>query len=173
MPKQSQKNSPAAVLDTDASFRLLVDSAKDYAIVMLDPSGHVATWNEGAERFKGYRAQEIIGKHFSCFYPPEAVQSGFPEMELKTAAEKGRFEDEGWRIKKDGTRFWANVIVTALRDKDGKLIGFSKVTRDLTERKKTEELIRQQAREIMELSTPVLQVWQGVVVAPLIGSLDS
>ena len=164
---------PATVLGSEDSFRLLVESLKDYAIVMLDPSGHVASWNAGAERFKGYRAEEIIGQHFSCFYPADAVQRGLPEQELKAAVNDGRFEDEGWRVRKDGEKFWANVIISALRDKDGTLLGFSKVTRDLTERKQAEEQIQQQSKEIMELSTPVMQVWQGVVVAPLIGSLDS
>jgi PAS domain S-box-containing protein len=165
--------SSATVLGSEDSFRLLVESLKDYAIVMLDPGGHVASWNAGAERFKGYRAEEIIGQHFSCFYPADAVQRGLPENELKAAAKDGRFEDEGWRVRKDGKKFWANVIISALCDKDGTLRGFSKVTRDLTERKQAEEQIQQQSREIMELSTPVMQVWQGVVVAPLIGSLDS
>ncbi len=175
MPQQPSQTStsPAAVLGTEDSFRLLVESVKDYAIVMLDPDGHVASWNSGAERIKGYRPDEIMGKHFSCFYPADAIQRGLPEQELQTAAKEGRFEDEGWRVRKDGKQFWANAIISALRDKDGTLRGFAKVTRDLTERKKTEERIQQQSREIMELSTPVMQVWQGVVVAPLIGSLDS
>ena len=165
--------SPATVLGSEDSFRLLVESVKDYAIIMLDPTGHVASWNAGAERFKGYRAEEIIGKHFSCFYPAEAIQRGLPEQELKVAAKEGRFEDESWRVRKGGEKFWASVIISALRDKDGTLRGYSKVTRDLTERKQAEERIQQQSKEIMELSTPVMQVWQGVVVAPLIGSLDS
>ncbi|MFA6543262.1 MAG: PAS domain S-box protein [Limisphaerales bacterium] len=165
--------SPATVLGSEDSFRLLVESVKDYAIVMLDPGGHVVSWNAGAERFKGYRAEEILGNHFSCFYPAEAIKRGLPELELKTAEKEGRFEDEGWRVRKDGKQFWANVIISALRDKDGTLRGYSKVTRDLTERRQAEERIRQQSKEIMELSTPVMQVWRGVVVAPLIGSLDS
>jgi len=175
MPKQpsATSTSPATVLGNEDSFRLLVDSVRDYAIIMLDPEGHVASWNAGAERIKGYRPEEIIGKHFSCFYPADAVQRGLPERELQTAAKEGRFEDEGWRVRKDGKQFWANAIISALRDKDGTLRGFAKVTRDLTERKEAEERIHQQAKEIMELSTPVMQVWQGVVVAPLIGSLDS
>ncbi len=155
------------------SFRLFVDSVKDYAIVMLDPAGHIVSWNPGAERIKGYREDEVLGKHFSCFYPVEAVQRGVPERELTLAAKEGRFEDEGWRMRKDGKQFWASVVISALRDKDGTLRGYGKVTRDLTERKLTEERLQQQSREIMELSTPVMQVWQGVVVAPLIGSLDS
>jgi PAS domain S-box-containing protein len=175
MTKQTTKssNSQPTVLGSEDSFRLLVESAKDYAIVMLDPSGHVVSWNAGAERIKGYKAEEIIGKHFSRFYPEEAIQRGLPEQELRAAVKDGRFEDEGWRVRKDGKQFWANVVVSALRDKDGTLRGFSKVTRDLTERKQAEDRIKQQSREITELSTPVMQVWQGVVVAPLIGSLDS
>lgn len=170
---KAPKASLVGALGGEDSFKLLVDSVKDYAIIMLDPSGHVMSWNEGAQRIKGYKPEEIIGKHFSCFYPPEAIDRGFPEEELKTAAKDGRFEDEGWRMRKDGSRFWANVIITALYGKDGGLRGFGKVTRDLTERKQAEERIQQQSREIMELSTPVMQVWQGVVAAPLIGSLDS
>ncbi len=166
-------NPSASPLTTGESFRLFVDSVNDYAIVMLDPDGIVASWNVGAERIKGYRQDEIIGRHFSCFYPPEDVHRGIPDRELRVAAEEGRFEDEGWRMRKDGSRFWASVVITALREPDGTLRGFGKVTRDLTERKQTEERLQQQSREIMELSTPVMQVWQGVVVAPLIGSLDS
>ena len=163
----------ATVLGSENSFRLLVESVKDYAIIMLDPAGHVLSWNSGAERIKGYRPEEIIGKDFSCFYPPESIQSGLPQKELKMAEKEGRFEDEGWRVRKDGSRFWANVILSALLDDHGTLRGFSKVTQDLTERKQAEQRIREQSEEIMELSTPVMQVWQGVVVAPLIGSLDS
>lgn len=165
--------SSATVLGSEDTFRLLVESIKDYAIIILDPKGYIASWNAGAERSKGYRAEEIIGKHFSCFYPAEAIERGLPEQELVVAEKEGRFEDENWRVRKDGKKFWANVIISALRDKDGSLLGYSKVTRDLTERKQAEGRIAQQSDEIMELSTPVMQVWQGVVVAPLIGSLDS
>jgi PAS domain S-box-containing protein len=126
----------------DAQFRIFVDSVRDYALVMLDPEGYIVSWNSGAAAIKGYTAAEIIGKHFTRFYPQEAIDSGFPEHELVEAREKGRFEDEGWRIRKDGTRFWANVIITALRDSSGDLIGFAKVTRDLTERRRSEELLR-------------------------------
>ena len=124
-------------------FRLLVSSVRDYAIFALDPNGFVLTWNAGAERIKGYRADEIIGKHFSIFYPRELVEEGFPAFELRTAANTGRFEDEGWRIRKDGSRFWANVVITALRDETGELVGFAKVTRDLTERREAEEALRE------------------------------
>src|SRR5690348_14021085 len=124
-------------------FRRLVSSVRDYAIFALDSTGHVMTWNEGAQRIKGYAPNEIIGKHFSVFYPPEKVAEGFPDYELRQAAATGSFEDEGWRIRKDGSRFWASVIITALHDDDGKLIGFAKVTRDLTERRAAEEALQQ------------------------------
>ena len=124
-------------------FRLLVESVRDYAIFMLDPEGFVLTWNAGAERFKGYRADEIIGQHFSRFYPPEALARGLPQHELEVAAEVGAFEDEGWRVRKDGSLFWANVVITAVRSAEGQLVGFAKVTRDLTQRKNHEEALRQ------------------------------
>ncbi|HVS30885.1 MAG TPA: PAS domain S-box protein [Thermoanaerobaculia bacterium] len=120
-------------------FRLLVSSVKDYAIFMLDPQGRVATWNEGAHRIKGYRPEEIIGKHFSIFYPEETKQTGWPERELEIAREKGSVEDESWRLRKDGSMFWASVVITAVYGDDGTLRGFAKVTRDLTERKRGEE----------------------------------
>ena len=123
----------------EASFELLVRSVRDYAIFMLDPLGRIASWNEGAERIKGYSADEILGKSFSTFYADEAVQSGFPQYELERAKQDGRFEDEGWRLRKDGSRFWANVIISALRGPDGQLLGFAKVTRDLTARREAEE----------------------------------
>jgi PAS domain S-box-containing protein len=123
-------------------FRVFIESVRDYALLILDPRGHVATWNRGAEAIKGWKAAEIIGQHFSSFYPPEAVAAGLPERELIGAEKEGRLEDEGWRVRKDGSRFWANVIITALRDADGVLIGFAKVTRDLTERRRHEETLR-------------------------------
>jgi len=119
-------------------FRLLVQGTTDYAIFMLDPEGRVATWNAGAERIKGYTAEEIVGRHFTQFYPAEAVERGWPAEELRRATAAGRFEDEGWRVRKDGTRFWANVVITALRGESGELVGFAKVTRDLTERREAQ-----------------------------------
>lgn len=155
-------------------LQLLVDTVRDYAIIFLDPAGHVLTWNSTAQRLKGWSADEIIGQHFSRFYPQEDLQRGKTEIELKTAVEEGRFEDEGWRVRKDGTRFWANVSITALRDKDGTLRGFGKVTRDLTERRLSEERIKKQSQEIFEMAVvPVVQVWEGIVLVPLIGTLDS
>src|SRR5437016_13793414 len=112
----------------------MVENVKDYAIFMLDVGGRVATWNAGAERIKGYSAKEIIGQHFSRFYLPEDVQARKPERELQVAAAEGRWGDEGWRVRKDGSRFWASVVITALRSADGALLGFAKVTRDVTER---------------------------------------
>jgi PAS domain S-box-containing protein len=120
-------------------FQLLVESVVDYAIFMLDADGHVTTWNLGAERLKGYRAHEIIGRHFSIFYPGEDVAAGKPGRELEVAIAEGRLEDEGWRLRSDRSRFWANVIITAVRDDSGHLRGFAKVTRDLTEHRRAEE----------------------------------
>jgi PAS domain S-box-containing protein len=134
----------------DQRFALLVSSVKDYALFILDPAGNVATWNAGAERIKGYTAREIIGSHFSRFYPEDDVRGGKCEHELTMAALEGRFEDEGWRVRKDGSRFWANVVISAIRDDLGNLVGYSKVTRDLTERKRTEEEIA--ARKAAELA---------------------
>jgi PAS domain S-box-containing protein len=137
---------PGPGVETATLYRLLVESVRDYAIFALDSTGHIVTWNPGAERFKGYAAHEIIGKHFSVFYPPADIARGKPAWELEVASREGRLEDEGWRIKKDGSRFWANVVITALRDESGTLIGFAKVTRDLTERIETEQQAIEDAR---------------------------
>jgi PAS domain S-box-containing protein len=133
---------------SEERFRLLVEGTQDYAIFMLDAEGRVVSWNPGAERIKGYRADEIIGQHFGRFYSSEDVQSGKPERELKLAADKGRCEDEGWRVRKDGSRFWASVIITALHDGVGKLRGFSKITRDITERRLAQEKLEQANAEL-------------------------
>ncbi|HUQ28076.1 MAG TPA: PAS domain S-box protein [Usitatibacter sp.] len=126
----------------DEPYRRMVETIRDYAVFLLDTEGHVASWNLGAERIKGYRPEEIIGRHFSTFYPQSAIDRGWPQHELETAARVGRFEDEGWRLRKDGTNFWANVVITAIRNEEGQLLGFSKVTRDLTERRMNEERLR-------------------------------
>ncbi|MGA8601850.1 MAG: PAS domain S-box protein [Beijerinckiaceae bacterium] len=126
----------------DGRYRLLVDAVTDYAIYMLDPAGVVSSWNPGARRFKGYEQPEILGQHFSRFYTEEDRASGLPERALKTAVEEGRFEHEGWRVRKDGSRFWAHVIIDPIRDPSGNLLGFAKVTRDLSERKAVEEKLR-------------------------------
>jgi PAS domain S-box-containing protein len=124
-------------------FKLMVGAITDYALLMLDPHGFITTWNAGAERIKGYRAEEIIGKHFSVFYTADAVSQGLPDRELTVAASEGRYEDEGWRVKKDRSMFWASVVITALRGDDGLLIGFGKVTRDLSEKRRAEQELRE------------------------------
>jgi len=123
---------------TEESFRLMVESVTDYAIVMLDPEGRVVSWNSGAQRIKGYSAEEIVGQHFSRFYPHQEVDRGAPQRDLDLVTAKGRFEYEGWRVRKDGSTFWANVVITAIRDQVGNLRGFAKLTRDLTERRKVD-----------------------------------
>jgi len=123
-------------------FELLVESVTDYAIYMLDTDGRVVTWNQGARRLKGYERDEIIGEHFSKFYTPEDLERQIPAIALATAEREGVFEAEGWRVRKDGSRFWANVVVDPIRDASGSLIGFAKVTRDLTQRRAAEERLR-------------------------------
>lgn len=142
-------------MSPEERYRFLVDAIKDYAIFLLDAHGYVATWNAGAERIKGYGAPEIIGRHFSVFYPSDMVERGYPDDELRRAATLGRWEDEGWRLRKDGSRFWANAVITALRDKNGELIGFAKVTRDLTERRRNEERLRQSEERLRLLMDAV------------------
>ena len=132
---------------SEEQFRLLVEQVNDYAILMLDPDGRVISWNEGARKIKGYTADEIVGRSFETFYPQEIVASAHPRHELEVAAREGRFEDEGWRVRKDGSRFWANVIITAIRDANGSLAGFAKVTRDLTARREAERRSRELAAE--------------------------
>ena len=156
---------------SETRFRLLVEAVRDYAIFMLDPEGNITSWNLGAERIKGYKSTDIIGKHFSCFYSEEDVRNGKPELELALAAKEGRLEDEGWRLRKDGSRFWANVVITAIRDDAGKLLGFGKVTRDVTdrmeahkalesevaERRQTEKRLRDSQKSMRQLSLHLLR----------------
>jgi len=151
-----RKQMEEALRESDEKLRLLVGGVQEYAILMLDLEGRVTTWNEGAERIKGYRAEEIIGQHFSKFYTPEAAALGKPALELKKAAEQGRFEEEGWRVRKDGSRFWASVVVTPLRDRTGQLRGFAKVTRDITERKQIEEQLERQRSELARSNTELI-----------------
>ena len=134
-------------------YQLMVESVRDYAIFMLDPAGYIASWNLGAKRIKGYEADEIIGRHFSVFYTKDAIDVGHPQHELEIAAREGRFEEEGWRIRKDGSMFWANVVITAVRDPTGELVGFAKVTRDLTERREAEQRALADARRLVESET--------------------
>src|SRR5262249_24649088 len=128
--------------DSEERFRLLVNSVADYAIFLLDNDGLISSWNLGAERLKGYRADEVIGRNFSLFYPSDDVRAGLPQQLLRTALDAGRVETEGWRLRKDGTRFWASVVITALHGPDGTHRGFAKVTRDLTGRKRNEDALR-------------------------------
>jgi PAS domain S-box-containing protein len=137
-----RKEAEEALRQSEERYRSLVQQVNDYGIFMLDDKGHIISWNEGAHRIKGYTAQEIIGKHFSVFYPEEDIINGKPSYELKVARAEGKYEEEGWRLRKDGTRFWANVVITAIYNSEGILIGFSKVTRDLTERKEAERALR-------------------------------
>ena len=131
----------------DGRYRLLIDAITDYAIYMLDPLGRVTSWNPGAQRFKGYQRDEILGQHFSRFYTPEDQLADVPGTALRTAAEDGRYETEGWRVRKDGARFWAHVLIDPIRAPTGELVGFAKITRDLTERKLAEESLRRSEQE--------------------------
>jgi PAS domain S-box-containing protein len=142
-PSTGLDHSRAGKSDAVDLRSLLVDSVLDYGIFALDPGGCIVTWNPGAERLQGYKAEEIIGRHFSTFYTQPDIDRGWPERELAIAVAEGRFEDEGWRVRKDGSHFWANVVITALRGPDGRLLGFGKVTRDLTERKAGEDILRE------------------------------
>lgn len=136
-----------AFRQSEERFRLLVEAVQDYAIFMLNPEGIITSWNIGAERLKGYKTAEILGKHFSCFYPEEDVRNGKPQWELVIAAKETRFEDEGWRLRKDGSRFWANVIITAVRNDQGELVGFAKVTRDFTDRMRIHQALEKEVTE--------------------------
>ena len=146
--RKIQEENIQKLLDNEERFRLLVDQVKDYAIFLLDPKGNIVSWNQGARLVKGYTADEIIGKHFSVFYTPDDLSRGHPAWELSVAIRDGRYEEEGWRVKKDGSRFWANVVITALWDKRGNLTGFAKVTRDLTQRKREADALRQKTDDL-------------------------
>ena len=175
----SQQVSPSAdeIDKANIAFRLLVDAVQDYAIFILDPEGRVLTWNSGARAIKGYTREEIVGKHFSIFYPQEAIDSHWPERELALAEKEGRFRDEGLRVKKDGSTFWASVTITALREADGRLYGFAKVTQDLTTRREAEERLQtlnrelrtrvqqlDESRRVIELRTMELQKLSGTLL---------
>ena len=152
-----QREAQQALLDAERRFRILIEGVTDYAIFMLDPEGRVANWNPGAERIKGYKPDEIVGEHFSRFYTPEDFDAGVAKRALETARDTGRYESEGWRVRKDGTRFWASVVIDAIRDDEGKLIGFAKITRDMTEKREAqlrldesrEQLFRSQKMEAL------------------------
>jgi PAS domain S-box-containing protein len=146
--RKLQEEQLQRLLDSEERFRLLVEQVRDYAIFFLDAKGNISSWNQGARRIKGYSADEIIGKHFSTFYTPEDLATDKPARELTIAIREGRYEEEGWRVKKDGSRFWASVVITALWDKRGNLTGFAKVTRDLTDRKRKEEALQAKTDEL-------------------------
>ncbi|MBX5012315.1 PAS domain S-box protein [Rhizobium lentis] len=139
-----------AIRQSEEQFRRLVQGVSDYAIYMLDPDGNVSSWNFGAERIKGYRPDEIIGRHFSTFYTPEDRAAGLPEKALRVARAEGRFEREGWRVRKDGSRFWASVVVDAIRDEEGEVLGFAKITRDITEKMETQRALEQAREELFQ-----------------------
>jgi PAS domain S-box-containing protein len=141
-----QREAEQALLEAERSFRILVQGVTDYAIFMLDPEGRVANWNVGAQRIKGYTPAEIVGEHFSRFYAPEDAEAGVPKQALETARETGRYEAEGWRMRKDGSRFWASVVIDAIRDEQGELIGFAKITRDMSEKREA-QLRLEESRE--------------------------
>jgi PAS domain S-box-containing protein len=164
-----ERRAEEALRQSEEKLRLMIASIHDYAIYMLDPAGHVVTWNPGAEKIKGYRADEIVGKDFSRFFSPEDIASGKPADELAAAAKNGRFEDESWRVRKDGTRFWANVVLGAIHDNFGRLVGFAKVTRDLTERRMLEdERVRvAHAQEAVRLRDEFLSIASHELKTPL------
>src|SRR6266446_3833771 len=151
----ARKEAQDALRRSEQTFQLLVESIQDCAIFMLDPDGRVASWNAAAERIQGYRAHEIMGEHFSTFYPPDDVAQGKPQWALEIAEREGRHEDEGWRVRKDGTRFWANAVINAMRDAHGGLVGFAKVTRDLTQRRRVEQALAQSNQELERFSYSV------------------
>lgn len=151
-----KKQSKLSTINDARGLRLLIDAIVDYAIYMLDLDGHVASWNSGAARLKGYSAEEIIGKPFSVFYTPEDQANGLPQKALQTAQETGRFGTEGWRVRKDGSRFWALVVIDAIRDETGELLGFAKVTRDITERQTAHENLLQSERRYRQLVDAVI-----------------
>ena len=163
-------------LSGEERFQLLMKSVTDYAIILLDENGFITSWNEGAQRIKGYNEQEILGKHFSTFYPQHDIDSGKPADELKVAASTGRFEEEGWRLRKDGSRFFANVVISSIVDDAGKLCGFAKITRDITEKKEAEIRVKEFYSVLShELRSPLTSIrgTLGLLEGGLVGDLSS
>lgn len=169
-----------ALKESENRFRLLVDGVADHAIFMLDPTGHLTNWNSGAHRIKGYADDEIVGRHFSVFYTPEDREAGVPKRALEAAERTGKFEAEGWRVRKDGRRFWASVVINAIRDDAGRLIGFAKVTRDTTERREAQQKLEEARNQLMQVQKmeAIGQLTGGVahdfnnLLAVIIGNLD-
>lgn len=157
----------------EGDYRLIIDAILDTEIIMLDSQGCILTWSEGAQKLTGYLEHEVVGRHMSMCYADEDIHSGLPERELERAATSGRYEGEGWRTRKDGSRFWANVVLQPMHGRDGTLTGYVKVERDISEQIERERLVQRQRDEILELSTPVIQVWDRMLVLPIIGTLDS
>ncbi|SHM40080.1 PAS domain S-box protein [Cryptosporangium aurantiacum] len=155
------------------SVEEMINSITDYEVIRLDADGLVRSWNPGAERLRQFTAAEVIGKPVSTFYSEEEVRRGVPEREMAAAVREGRFESEGWRLRRDGSRFWANDVLSPIRNPEGDVVGYVKISRDQSERREAEQLVSRQRDEILELSTPVIQVWDDVLVLPVIGTLDS
>jgi PAS domain S-box-containing protein len=163
---------PDAIIDRER-YKALVDESEELAIYFLSPTGVVETWDRAAEKFKQYKPHEVIGKHMSMFYTKEDQDRDLVGLELEEAKRNGRFEGGGWRVRKDGTRFWADVIISCMKDEHGNVTGFVKVARDGSEKRKQAEIIERQNYDLIELSTPVMLLWEGILVLPIIGALDS
>lgn len=160
-----------AVMTDQSGFRQMIDSITDHEVIRLDPEGRVCSWHIGAERLTGYLADEILGRSLAVFDSPQDVTAGQPERELEAAMRDGQSETEGWRVRKDGTRFWASVVLSPIRDQNGRLERYVKIARDLTDRREQEQILQRQREAILELSTPVIQVWDKILVLPIIGVL--
>lgn len=154
-------------------YDFLLNGLNDLAIYMISPTGTVQTWNKGAQTIKQYEAADVIGKNFSMFYTKADRDKNVPAAELREAAQSGKYEGSGWRVRKDGTTVWVEILIGALRDQQGDLKGFVKVARDATEKRKSEETIERQRKDLLELSTPVINLWHGILALPIVGTLDS
>lgn len=175
MTDRSQDNPKQAPPQTtnEEFYQFLTEGLSDLAIYMLSPTGTVQTWTKGAQTIKQYQASEVIGKNFSMFYTKADQDRDLPTSELDLARRTGKFEGSGWRVRKDGSQVWVDIVIAPLRDKNGELKGFVKVARDASERKKAEEIIERQKKDLIELSTPVMNLWQGILALPIVGTLDS
>ena len=172
-PSPAAQSETAGAIRTQEFYEFLADGLKDLEILMLSPKGEILSWNKGAEIIHQFTASEAIGKNFSACYLPSDQERNIPANDLEQAARTGRFEGCGWRLKKDGTQVWVDIIISRLVGKDGATQGFVKVARDATERRKAEDQLNRQKRDMIELSTPVLHLWPGVLALPIVGALDS